>query len=119
MMIWLVLIALGFILISKGSGTPLAEVKASQTTIDPLKASEVIETKLQVIKSNPKDQTYFPDMGTSPTTQSNKIIPDLNSVVELVPPPGYSGPKGGPFTWSQAGNPPDGKWTTAGLPLYK
>jgi hypothetical protein len=27
------------------------------------------------------------------------------------PPPGYSGPLGGPYTWGGTGAPPDGKYT--------
>jgi len=32
------------------------------------------------------------------------------------PPPGYSGPDGGPFSWASAGSPPSGLYTVKGIP---
>lgn len=39
-----------------------------------------------------------------------------NATDQFSPPPGYSGPSGGPFSWASAGAPPSGLYTVKGIP---
>lgn len=51
---------------------------------------------------------------TNTGLKTNTVTSPLNVI--RVPPPGYTGPVNGPFTWGGVGDPPDGKYCVLGNP---
>jgi hypothetical protein len=49
-------------------------------------------------------------------TDSGQVANYTNATGSFNPPPGYSGPDNGPFTWASAGAPPSGLYTVKGIP---
>lgn len=56
------------------------------------------------------------DGGASVVGLNTGILPTTSTATAptRVPPPGYSGPVGGPFIWAGVGSPPNGVFTTIG-----
>jgi hypothetical protein len=58
---------------------------------------------------------YLKSKSTATATPTGTVD---NVIITRTPPPGYSGPLNGPFTWASAiGEPPDGKWVVLGDPV--
>lgn len=57
---------------------------------------------------------------TTSEPTSNSLTTDTVDPVILTrkPPPGYSGPLNGPYTWAGIGPPPNGQYTSIGEPIY-
>lgn len=82
----------------------------SGQTVTPV-ANDVVST--QVYKTASATATPKPQPAPN-TTQQTPYVPP---VVRYKAPGGYSGPVNGPFTWAGVGEPPNGAYTTIGIPV--
>ncbi len=96
-MIWILLIMGAVVLMSSKSVTPPARSATSDN---------VVNTTL-----------YKKATATSIPKSSDQSGYAQNVIVTRVPPPGYSGPVNGPFTWAGIGPPPNCYDIVLGIPV--
>lgn len=102
-MIWILLIA-AFILLSSNKSI----TAPPSSSISPTVTNPTIYKTAEILSSGVKSERIV-DKTSTPITPVTII---------RTPPPGYSGPVNGPFTWSGVGEPPNGDYTVIGNAAY-
>jgi hypothetical protein len=107
-MIWILLLIGAVVLLtsSKGIDAP------TQTPVSDNVASPTVYKTVELTRNSTKQEIMNAISSGSLSTPTSPVV------IARTPPPGYSGPVNGPFYWAGVGEPPDGKQTSMGNPVY-
>lgn len=104
-MIWILLLIGAVVLLSSNKPAPPVETPVSTNVTSPVTYS--IQPEVPGYKFNETTHKYDP-------VPSTPLAP---VVIGYTPPPGYTGPVNGPFTWVGVGEPPNGEHVVKGNPV--